>query len=347
VRAVSAKGTAAPLMPQVVLQTQSPESPLEEFVAVTKAAGDRLRANILRVLHSDSFGVLELCAIFDTAQPALSHHLKVLHQAGLVARHREGNSIFYRRRVHVDESPIRSTLHANLFSTIDELPIPGEIATRLEATYRQRRTSSEAFFASNANALASQQTLISPSSAYAESMVAAWRHTDTERGEALEIGPGDGELLASLARDFDRVHGIDSSLAMLAAPERRCEGLGNVRLENREFEQLPAHPHYDLLVTAMVVHHMPSPARFFTHAHALLNSGGLLLIAELVQHDQEWVRDACGDLWLGFDTSTLLRWAIDAGFEPREPEFLAQKNGFRIQTLSFLKPQLSDSGEDT
>ena len=46
-----------------------------------KASGDPLRLQILRVLRQDSFGVLELCSIFDIRQPAMSHHLKVLAAA--------------------------------------------------------------------------------------------------------------------------------------------------------------------------------------------------------------------------------------------------------------------------
>ena len=332
-------------MSQLALQ-EAPTTALEDFVTVTKAAADRLRALVLRVLKSDSFGVLELCSIFDMAQPALSHHLKVLHQAGLVTRHREGNSVFYSRRVHLDDASARA-LYANLFANIDDLPLDADIETRLEAVYAHRRTSSEAFFASNADALASQQTLISPSAAYLESMVSAWRHADGARQDALEIGPGDGELLAHLAQDYTRVLGIDSTPGMLTAARSRCADLDNVELANREFEALAREPRFDLIAAAMVVHHMPSPARFFRHAAALLRPGGLLLVAELVQHDQEWVRDACGDTWLGFETPTLLEWATDAGLIAHEPDFLAQKNGFRIQTLSFHNPQTSSSGEPT
>ena len=68
-----------------------------DLAALCKASADSLRLQVLRVLREDSFGVSELCSIFDIRQPALSHHLKVLANAGLVATRREGNSIFYRR----------------------------------------------------------------------------------------------------------------------------------------------------------------------------------------------------------------------------------------------------------
>ncbi|MEG1214978.1 MAG: metalloregulator ArsR/SmtB family transcription factor, partial [Leclercia sp.] len=63
----------------------------EHLAALCKASGDPLRLNVLRALASDSFGVLELAQIFAIGQSGMSHHLKVLAQAGLVATRREGN----------------------------------------------------------------------------------------------------------------------------------------------------------------------------------------------------------------------------------------------------------------
>ena len=66
----------------------------DELSALCKAGGDPLRLNVLRALANDSFGVLELTHIFATGQSGMSHHLKVLSQAQLVATRREGNAIF-------------------------------------------------------------------------------------------------------------------------------------------------------------------------------------------------------------------------------------------------------------
>ena len=69
----------------------------DQLAALCKAGGDPLRLNVLRALANDSFGVLELAQIFAIGQSGMSHHLKVLAQAGLLATRREGNAIFYRR----------------------------------------------------------------------------------------------------------------------------------------------------------------------------------------------------------------------------------------------------------
>ena len=79
------------------LRAQSIPEQREALAALCKASGDELRLNVLRALANDSFGVLELAQIFDVGQSGMSHHLKVLAQAELVATRREGNAIFYRR----------------------------------------------------------------------------------------------------------------------------------------------------------------------------------------------------------------------------------------------------------
>ena len=70
---------------------------IDALAAHTKASADPLRLNILRILGEGSFGVLELCELFEIKQSSMSHHLKILANAGLVTTRREGNSIFYRR----------------------------------------------------------------------------------------------------------------------------------------------------------------------------------------------------------------------------------------------------------
>ena len=80
----------------VSTQPEAMVSP-QTLLAFCKATADQLRLDVLRVLKVESFSVGELCTILGAAQPAMSHHLKILLTAGLVARRREGNSLFYRR----------------------------------------------------------------------------------------------------------------------------------------------------------------------------------------------------------------------------------------------------------
>jgi ArsR family transcriptional regulator len=110
----------------------------------------------------------------------------------------------------------------------------------------------------------------------------------------------------------------------------------NVSLRLKDFESLKT-PRQDLILFAMVLHHAASPRRFFEHASRLLNDRGLLVVVELITHDQEWAKSACGDIWLGFDPVDLDDWAQEVGLTAGASQYLAQRNGFRIQFRSYQK----------
>lgn len=309
--------------------------PVDVLMTEAKALADRLRVNVLRILKEDSYGVLELCCILDMAQPALSHHLKVLFEAGLVARRREGSSIFYRR------APATTELRRAMLAAVDTMTLPETQLAQVERIHAERNRRSEAFFAQHAHDFANQQARISDAAVYVPSVLEL---IDRALGEdaragaettALEIGPGDGELLRLLAGRFDHVVGIDNQPAMLERCAAVAAECANVRLLNRDFSSLPSIARYRLVLAAMVVHHLASPARMFQHAKRLVGPGGHLVVIELCRHDHEWVREACGDLWLGFEPHELLDWAARAGFVRVESQFLAQRNGFQIQIHGF------------
>lgn len=116
----------------------------DPLAALCKAAGDSLRLNVLRALANDSFGVLELAQIFAIGQSGMSHHLKVLAQAGLVATRREGNAIFYRRSLPLAERT-GGALHAALLEEVDERALPDDVRARIDAVHAQRAAVSQDF----------------------------------------------------------------------------------------------------------------------------------------------------------------------------------------------------------
>ncbi|QSP94884.1 metalloregulator ArsR/SmtB family transcription factor [Marinobacter salinisoli] len=320
----------------------------DQLVSVTslapifKASGDPMRLEILRVLRRDTFGVLELSQLFDMRQSGMSHHLKVLHKAGLLEPQREGNAIFYRRPLHLDSDKLTDQIIRQIFETVDQIALPESLQERINAIRTQRADQSQAFFARHAEQFREQQELIASFELYAEPVAQLLRQRATKQNwqTALEIGPGEGAFLHVLSGLASHVVALDNSKDMLAKATRTCidERLHNVDLiEGVTDTLLGRGDNFDLVVANMVLHHVPSPADIFLDAAALMNSEGCLVISELCSHDQDWAKQNCGDLWLGFEPEELTAWAADAGLAAGEQLFIGLRNGFQIQVREFWK----------
>ena len=311
----------------------------DTLAALCKAGGDPLRLNVLRALHSASFGVLELAQIFATGQSGISHHLKVLAQADLVATRREGNAIFYRRALP-RPGTLGGALHAALLEEVDSLELPDAVLARITEVHAQRASVSRDFFARVADKFQAQQDLIASLPQYRDGLLSLLDALALDpRGCALEVGPGDGAFLPDLAHRFARVVAQDNSPAMLELAHQRCQrdGLGNVELHLADALAEPT-PQADCVILNMVLHHLAAPAEALRRLASRVVPGGSLVITDLCPHDQAWARDACGDLWLGFDQDELARWAQAAGLHAGESLYLGLRNGFQIQVRQFARP---------
>jgi ArsR family transcriptional regulator len=310
----------------------------QPLINILKASADDLRMGILRVLQQDSFGVLELCRVFDIKQSGMSHHLKVLAKAELVATRREGNGIFYRRPLLTTNHPQLSLLQA-LFVQIDHTQLSTDIAERLALVQKERAEVSQAFFTQQSDRFEESQELIASYPQYADAatdLLAKLQLPDQQL--AIEIGPGEGEFLLPLSQYFNKVIALDNSAIMLDKARHTAAHIDNIEFIEAELSHITERgPIADCLVMNMVLHHIPSPAEIIKQSSCLLKTGGALLITDLCHHDQQWARESCGDLWLGFESDDLTRWAQSANLVEDASQFLALRNGFQIQLRRFIK----------
>jgi ArsR family transcriptional regulator len=96
---LDAAGLAAccpPLAAEPLSQTQA-----EQVAPLLKALAEPARLRLISMIASHPGGeacVCDLTGAFDLSQPTISHHLKVLHEAGLVDRDKRGVWVYYRAR---------------------------------------------------------------------------------------------------------------------------------------------------------------------------------------------------------------------------------------------------------
>jgi DNA-binding transcriptional ArsR family regulator/ubiquinone/menaquinone biosynthesis C-methylase UbiE len=322
----------------ILVAAEQPSNPdISAITVLCKAAGDQLRMQILKVLQQNAYGVLELCQIFDIRQSAMSHHLKILANAGLVATRREGTTIFYRRNPR-NKNVALQALQQKLFSTVDDSSLDAALEEHLKQINNERASASVEFFNRNVARFEENQDLIASWADYGDSVESFLDSSVATSGTAIEVGPGYGQFLGKLSSRFDQVIALDNAREMLDQCKSRAtqQGLNNIQFILgdtciAQTQGLKA----DCLSLNMVLHHNPTPADIIADCASLLNKDGVLLVTDLCAHDQEWVRDTCGDLWLGFEPEELTRWAKRAGLAEGNSLYLTQRNGFRIQLRQF------------
>lgn len=304
-----------------------------QVAAALKAAGDPMRLDILKIMRRDSFGVLELCQVFQVQQPSMSHHLKVMVKAGLLDSRREGNSIFY-RRVQIASTDRQQVLN-HIYAIADSAPAQIEVLDRVEKIQLARKQKSQQFFQENVHSFREQQDLIASFSGYGDAVLELMNCD--KRISWLEVGSGAGDLVGLAHSEFKKTTALDISRELL---DQSREQLANTAVEfflGDVGDALDTGVRADCVTCNMVLHHVPSPATVIGDMASILNSKGQLVLCDLDEHDQEWARSSCGDLWLGFSAEQISQWALDAGLKEGRAQFLALRNGFRIQIREFIK----------
>jgi ArsR family transcriptional regulator len=135
--------------------------------------------------------------------------------------------------------------------------------------------------------------------------------------DVADLGCGEGYLAIEAGRWARRVTAVDRSADVLArgkqlAARRRVR---NIVWKRGELEQLPlADATIDIALLSQALHHAAQPDRALSEAHRILRPGGRVLVLDLRQHGESWVRPQLGDAWLGFSDEELRRLLGTAGF---------------------------------
>lgn len=109
---------------------------MQEFIKVMKALSDPNRVRLLKMLQRRVMCVCEIQAALGLAQPTVSKHLKLLEDAGLVGRHKEGLWVNY-ALADGARSPYAATLLGNLRHWLAEDPDISALVKRSGAIRRE------------------------------------------------------------------------------------------------------------------------------------------------------------------------------------------------------------------
>ncbi len=291
----------------------SPFSPmaLSALISGLRAAGEDTRLRILALLEEGELTVSDLTDILGQSQPRVSRHLKLMAEAGLIERSREGAWAFFR----IAEGNSIGQLAHVLIGRID--PKDSIIAAdrdRLRAVRLQRSEAAQAFFSRHADEWDRIRSLHAP-----EAVVeAAIRSIVGDRpiGSLLDLGTGTGRMISLFGGRCGRVVGIDASHAMLAVARANLErdGVKGVELRQGDIYALPVERNaFELVIVHQVLHFLDDPARALREAAQVLAPGGRMIVVDFAPHDLEFLRETQAHRRLGFSAAQMTDWLTEAG----------------------------------
>ena len=297
--------------------------------------GDEVRLRVLRLLAAEALNVTELTGIVGIAQSGVSRHLGLLRDAGLVSEERSGGYTWFRLNpaVRENEKGLWPLLQDQFERASD--PVLRADDAKLQEVLRLRKES----FAEHGAAEDARQLVPGRSwPAWARAIGYLLPAVDV-----ADLGCGDGYLTIEASRWAKRVIAVDRSPEMLtrakALAKRR--GVSNITWKRGELESVPLDDgSVEIAVLSQALHHAEDPRAALGEAWRVLKPGGRLLVLDLRQHDQAWVKDTLGDRWLGFKDADLKRMLNEAGFRRVQMRVGARKTGdpFTVLVAGGTKP---------
>lgn len=302
---------------------------MKDAPGLFRLLGDEARLRLLRLVAKERLNVSELTRILRLAQSGVSRHLGLLRDAGLVVEDREGGFSYYRAAdttsngqngslpeiwklldIHFDDAASDGTTRAD--------------DARLREVLRLRQENR----ATHGGADGSEVRQLVPGRSWA-----AWARA---LGLLLppmtvaDLGCGEGRLTIETAAWARKVIGVDRSAKVLARARQlaRRRRISNIVWKQGEIEDLPlASGSVDLALLSQALHHARDPARALREAVRVIAPGGRVLILDLREHDQSWVRERLGDVWLGFRDDVLAQMMRQAGLEDVDVRVGASASG--------------------
>jgi ArsR family transcriptional regulator len=294
---------------------------MADVLAALRAVAEPTRLRLVVLCAQGELTVTELTQILGQSQPRVSRHLKLLCEAGLLERLREGSWVFYR----LSGGSAASAIAGHLVAACDVAdPILALDVQRLGAIKRQRAERAAAYFSDNAAEWSRIRSLYVDEREVEAALLDIVARSGVR--ELLDIGTGTGRIVEVLAPTVETALGIDQSRAMLAVARDCLEraGLTNARVRLGDMYQLAVpDASFDAVVIHQVLHYADRPAAAIAEAARVLRPEGVLILVDFAPHALEFLRDEQAHRRLGFADGEIAEWCRAAGLDPGRPRHLA------------------------
>jgi len=284
-------------------------------LSIFRALADPTRLRILGLLRAMELSVGELAQVLGQSQPRVSRHVKILADAGLAVRRKEGSWVFLGLGAKSRSAPVLDAIDAWANEEPGDHWAVADIA-RLAAVRADRAAAAEAYFEARAAEWDAIRSLYAPESAVEDAIIALLEGTDI--GALVDLGTGTGRMLELLGKQAVSAVGIDRSPEMLrlARAKLAAAGMKGAELRQGDIYAIPLDSGgADTVLLHQVLHYAQQPAAAINEAARLLGPGGRLLVVDFAPHEREELRISDAHARLGFDDDQMCGWFENAGLD--------------------------------
>jgi len=285
-----------------------------------QALADPTRLRIVSLLRVMELSVGELAQLLDQSQPRVSRHVRILAEAGVLERRREGSWVF----LTVSEGHRSAAMFKLLDSWCDETS--AALFCMDEANLQQVRSdraeAASRYFAAQAGIWDSIRSLHVAESEVERAIDEALG--DRPLGRLVDIGTGTGRMIELFSPRADEAIGIDRSSEMLRLARVKLEAAGiSSSLRQGDMYALPLPDESaDSIIIHQVLHYAHSPAAAISEAARVLTKSGTMLVVDFAAHEREELRSTDAHIRLGFDDQAMAGWFASSGLHLDRVEHL-------------------------
>jgi len=291
---------------------------------IFRALADPTRLRILALLRAMELSVGELAQVLGQSQPRVSRHVKILADAGLAERRKEGSWVFLGLGDTRDLAPLLTAIDIWSAGEAGDHWAVADIA-RLAAVRADRAAAAEQYFEAHAaewDAIRSLHVAESEVEAAIARVLGVDGRGAASIGRLVDIGTGTGRMIELFGDKAESALGIDRSPEMLRMARSKLAeaGLNRAELRQGDMYALPlASGSADVVILHQVLHYAQQPGAAIVEAARLLAPGGRLLIADFAPHEQEELRSRDAHVRLGFADDQMTNWFAAAGLASDVP----------------------------
>lgn len=295
---------------------------MDDILTIFRALADPTRVRIMLLLLKMELAVGELAQILEQSQPRISRHIRILDEAGLAERRKEGSWVFLRPgkapALDILQRIFRSdSIRLSDQATADE--------AKLTLVRKKRAEMAEQYFASHAAEWDAIRSLHLPEDKVEQAMLALVR--DLNLGHMLDIGTGTGRMVELFGPHAEQVTALDNSPEMLrlarakllddnSSPSGQTSLTRKTELKLGDFNRLPVRDsQINSVIMHQVLHYAQHPEAVLEEVARVLSPGGFILIADFAAHNFEELRTEHAHARLGFSDESMDRWLKQAGIE--------------------------------